>query len=394
MSWRPLWSNPRSAWRCRRASLAQLALAVLWVLLSATAWGQHGAPVGGPHGGPGGSGFGGISAGSNLDPNADLGGMPPWGPPPGAPGQTISDLPFTMQIGPPDVAPEAGDASPLGADPLIGVPLLAEFTTKHRQHLKNGNNISLVTYSRLRRDGEGRIRRESQLSVPGLSLEQMPVSFVIIVDNQQGYGYIFNTGERIARRFVLRIPGTYVAHLNVQERLSAKAAAPPPANGSLSGKLRSWLLHQHGANETSTSAAAPADAAPPSESYVEPLPMHLNQPFLTGPNAVRNEVLGERTFLGYRAQGKRVVTTVEPGKLGNDHPIEIVSEQWYSPELGMVLSSMHRDPWAGEISTSVTHIKRGAQVAKQFQVPSSYKVIDAESEPERRVLDDARSSAR
>ena len=35
---------------------------------------------------------------------------------------------------------------------------------------------------------------------------------------------------------------------------------------------------------------------------------------------------------GIHTEGTRTVTVIEAGKIGNERPIEIVSEKWYSPE--------------------------------------------------------------
>jgi hypothetical protein len=51
------------------------------------------------------------------------------------------------------------------------------------------------------------------------------------------------------------------------------------------------------------------------------------------------------------------------------------------------MRSMHRDPWAGEFTTTVTRVSRGDQPASLFEIPAAYKVIDAGSEDEHHVLD-------
>jgi hypothetical protein len=126
----------------------------------------------------------------------------------------------------------------------------------------------------------------------------------------------------------------------------------------------------------------------PEDSNVANAPtMRIDQPFLAAPNPVRTENLGEQTILGFRTMGTRVITTLPAGQIGNDRPIDIVSEQWFSPELELVMRSLHRDPWAGEFTTTVTRISRGDQAETLFEVPGSYKVIDAAEEREHHVLD-------
>ena len=115
--------------------------------------------------------------------------------------------------------------------------------------------------------------------------------------------------------------------------------------------------------------------------------MRIDQPFLAAPNPVRTENLGEEMILGFRAHGTRVITTVPAGEIGNDRSIDIVSEQWYSPDLELVMRSMHRDPWGGEFATTVTRISQGEQAAHLFIVPAKYKVMDADSEGQHHVIE-------
>ena len=61
---------------------------------------------------------------------------------------------------------------------------------------------------------------------------------------------------------------------------------------------------------------------------------------------LKTESLGTQTIAGVAAVGTRHTRTIPAGKIGNDRPIDIVSETWYSQELQMVVMSKHtiRDP--------------------------------------------------
>jgi hypothetical protein len=320
--------------------------------------------------------------------------------------------PITVQIAPPPISVSAmmiGLSNPLGAQAVSGKPVCAEFVTEHHQSFADGNRISRSTASKIYRDADGRIRRESQLSLPGISAA-VTSTFITIVDRQVGYGYVLNPQEMIAHRYALNGAGpSYVAHLNARAKSSALlppdskqsaggTAAPEPPAPADAGSSR-WHPHAfasyHG--HPSPDATGSSDSGNPSalnSSYLsdESAPtgapvMRIDQPFLAAPNPVRTENLGEQIILGVRAQGTRVITTLPAGQIGNDRPIDIVSEQWFSPELELVLRSMHNDPWAGEFTTTVTRISRGNQPASLFEVPVAYKIIDATSEGERHVLD-------
>jgi hypothetical protein len=56
------------------------------------------------------------------------------------------------------------------------------------------------------------------------------------------------------------------------------------------------------------------------------------------------ESLGTQITEGVNAEGSRTTSTIEAGAIGNDRPIQIVSERWYSPELQTALTARHNDP--------------------------------------------------
>jgi hypothetical protein len=76
------------------------------------------------------------------------------------------------------------------------------------------------------------------------------------------------------------------------------------------------------------------------------------------------------------AEGTRTTTTIPAGDLGNEQPIHIVDERWYSPELQVVVMTRHSDPRSGETTYRLTNISRTEPSAALFQVPSDYAVRD------------------
>ena len=315
-----------------------------------------------------------------------------------------AEAPITVQIAPPTISYSSammGVSTSLGAQPTLGKPIFAEFVTEHKQTFTDGNHISRTSTSCIHRDGNGRIRRESQLSIPGLPAGVgASITFVTIVDQQAGYGYTLNPQEMVAHRYELKRP-SYVARLSTQGSGSSALLAPAekqPATSTAQSTTTPtansrWRLHgftshrtaaQGGASQPGAAAASVTDE---DSGFTSAPTMRFNQPFLAAPNPVRTENLGEQTILGYRAHGTRVITTLPAGEIGNDRPIDIVSEQWFSPELELVMRSMHRDPWAGELTTTVTKISRGDQPASLFEVPEDYKVFDSSKEEDHRVLD-------
>jgi hypothetical protein len=91
-----------------------------------------------------------------------------------------------------------------------------------------------------------------------------------------------------------------------------------------------------------------------------------------GEGVANRESLGEQTVEGVTATGTRTTTTIAAGAVGNEQPITIVSEQWYSSELQMLVLTKHNDPRAGETVYRVTNIVRSEPDQSLFQVPSDY----------------------
>jgi hypothetical protein len=88
------------------------------------------------------------------------------------------------------------------------------------------------------------------------------------------------------------------------------------------------------------------------------------------------EALPDQTLEGVLAHGKRTTSTIPAGTIGNDQPIVVTSETWYSPDLQTIVLSKRTDPRIGESVMSVTNIQRGEPSASLFQVPAGYTIKD------------------
>ena len=92
------------------------------------------------------------------------------------------------------------------------------------------------------------------------------------------------------------------------------------------------------------------------------------------PPYAKSESLGTKTIEGVQTEGTRITFEIPPGQLGNDKPIQVVTENWFSPELQMIVLSRHLDPVAGEHVFKLVNIKRAEPSADLFTVPSGYRV--------------------
>jgi hypothetical protein len=86
------------------------------------------------------------------------------------------------------------------------------------------------------------------------------------------------------------------------------------------------------------------------------------------------EQLGKQIIEGVEAEGTRTTVTIPAGEIGNERPIEIVSERWYSPELQLVVMTRNSDPRTGETTYKLTNINRAEPAKSLFEVPSDFTI--------------------
>lgn len=186
--------------------------------------------------------------------------------------------------------------------------------------LADGNRIHTENQTNVYRDAQGRVRREIGFELNTPTTGAAKRSMIIITDPVAEKRYVLNPQNKTAHEMPLHLP--------------TKWQGGPPAPGG------------------------EADAKP------------------TKPNDanVNREQLGAKTINGLQAQGTRVTRTIPAGKIGNDKPIEVVTERWYSTDLQAPLTTTHADPMMGTVTTNLTNINRAAPDASLFQVPSDYKV--------------------
>src|SRR5437762_858416 len=122
----------------------------------------------------------------------------------------------------------------------------------------------------------------------------------------------------------------------------------------------------HGPRNGKAGKGMSADAAPGG-------PDAIDSAETTNPN-VTKESLGTQTLNGISAQGTRFTRLIPAGKIGNDKPITVTREVWYSPDLQMVVQSKHSDPRFGDTVYSLTNIQRAEPAANLFTVPSDFTV--------------------
>jgi TonB family protein len=91
------------------------------------------------------------------------------------------------------------------------------------------------------------------------------------------------------------------------------------------------------------------------------------------------EKLGTRVVEGVECEGTRSVATLPAGAIGNESPIQTITESWYSNDLKMTIMTKRSDPRFGESTYRVTNIVRAEPDGALFQVPNDYTVKEGPS---------------
>jgi hypothetical protein len=195
-----------------------------------------------------------------------------------------------------------------------GAPYSATAITETVQTLADGARITHKKTDTIYRDSEGRTRREQTFDRVGpFQVEGEPRQIIFINDVVAGARVVLDPGKLTARK----MPSF--------DRPAPRFTPRPPADGA----------------------------------------------------ERKTESLGKQTIEGVEAEGTRTTTTIPAGKIGNDRPLEIVSERWESPELQVVVLSKHKDPFAGETTYRLTNISRDEPARSLFEVPASYTLESA-----------------
>jgi hypothetical protein len=237
-------------------------------------------------------------------------------------------------------------AAEFGGKVVKGAPYSAEEVTETRQTLADGNHITRRSSALVYRDGQGRTRREQSLEAIGpLGLQsQEPLKTITINDPASGMNYILDAATKTARK----LPAADVM-------MHAPSADQVPAG---------QVFERHVAI-----SGPPGSADMPHTAGVRVLIRH------TESGDANKEALGKQVIEGIEAEGSRVTVTTPAGQLGNELPIQTISESWYSPKLQTVVLSMQSDPRMGETTFRLTKVELGEPAPSLFEVPADYKVV-------------------
>jgi hypothetical protein len=95
-----------------------------------------------------------------------------------------------------------------------------------------------------------------------------------------------------------------------------------------------------------------------------------------GKMVLTREDLGKSNISGVEVVGTRETRTIAAGVIGNDRPISVTKEFWYSPQLGLNMQVKRSDPRIGTQTFTVTEVGLAEPDPKYFQLPTGYTVKD------------------
>jgi hypothetical protein len=201
--------------------------------------------------------------------------------------------------------------------PVTGRPYSGQITSESIQTLADGNRITHKTTLMVYRDSLGRIRQEQTVNVlSAYPATGGPAQIVSIDDPVANVYFVLNVDRKTAQQVMTKSVTTY----------NSITAVP---------KIK-------------------IEDAPGGQPVVENL--------------------GAQTMEGVVVTGTRITRTIPAGQIGNEQPIQIVSEKWYSEELQVTVMTKHSDPRTGTLTTILTGITRAEPPAFLFVIPPDYNV--------------------
>lgn len=226
------------------------------------------------------------------------------------------------------------------APAVTGMPYSAEQMTETVQTLADGTHIRQNERTTLMyRDSAGRTRTETPIGPP--RAKNGGARMIRIVDAVGGYEYTLDDQNKIAHRVTVQ----------VMQPMARRAAAV----GAGAASVQAVLGTGGGMASARANAARPVDMPRPE---------------------MQSEDLGTQTIEGVTARGHRTTQTWPVDSVGNDRPIVVVFENWFSEQLGMPVLTKNTDPRRGETTTSLKNVSLAEPDPSLFQPPAGYQVVD------------------
>jgi len=284
----------------------------------------------------------------------------------GAMAQDIAVARSTMQL------KVAGPNGVVMGPAVKGAPYSGEEVTQSDQVLGDGTHIHNQSSTKVYRDSEGRVRRETSESitifdpVAGASYNLNPNTMTA---RKMAFSFVTPNGEGNVRFPVGTGPMAAAKEGSVSVTVSAESDAAMTELKARAEKLGAEAMDLAKAKQQMAQIAGGQISGTMTYSKVEAR--------VPG----KRESLGTQVLEGVPSEGTRTTSTIEAGTIGNDRALTIVAERWYSQDLKTVMMTSHSDPRSGTETFRLTNVLRSEPSASLFQVSPDYKLVENPTGP-------------
>jgi hypothetical protein len=251
--------------------------------------------------------------------------------------------------------------------PVTGAPYSGAQSNENLQILADGTKLSrppmvIQNY----RDSAGRTRTEQ----PAGPADSGAV-FIEIYDPVANVRYILDPVKKVAHKSTIPdppqrrqpglapnvIPNAAGTDARTRPLPQSAGAAPAPAGGVTGGVMGGTVSAGGGmGGSVSAGVMTTGDRSMP---------------------AMSHESLGQQTIEGVVAEGNRTTMVYPAGSMrGNDRPLTVTNESWFSKDLKTVILMKSNDPAMGENTMRLINLSRAEPDPSLFQPPPDYTVVE------------------
>jgi hypothetical protein len=240
-------------------------------------------------------------------------------------------------------------------EPVAGAPYSAEAVTDVVQKLADGNRIVRQNKAQISRDGQGRTRREQGFAMLGplvngprgdehrnVQISDPAAGTTVMLDLQSRTAHRMPSAPRLTWRGKIAeaggVAGVAGERIDVDKFEIALPPSPEARGGVMFGRMKAVTA------------------------------MAAEKPVV--------ESLGTQFMEGIVVEGTRTTLTIPAGHIGNELPIQIVSERWFSPDLRVLVMSRQSDPRFGETTYRLTNINRAEPPPSLFEIPADFSIVE------------------
>ena len=233
--------------------------------------------------------------------------------------------------------------------PVTGAPYSVHRVSDHVQVAADGTRFTQNSRQEtVYRDSQGRVRTERSIMMGPNAPVDVP-TVIEIQDPVAGFSYTLDVQNKVAHRVALQTPET-------------RRQAPTGIDGGVGAGVGGGIAMSSNTRAGVFTEMIPAPGASAATSRSR--------------FVMQQEDLGTQVIEGVAAQGHRNTMTWAAGTQGNDHPFQVVTETWFSPDLKEMVLSKTIDPRSGENTTKLINISRNEPPADLFIPPADYQLVD------------------